>query len=388
DYIAARFSKSNPMGSKYYYDIPSGIVEKSVDLAIGSYLYVLSTGDISATIFNADTGYRIGGAAATGEYLRGNGTNFVSSAIVADDLGAGYINATTDLLGTLCGTNQILEDQGAAWACIATPSGGAPDLQDAYDNETAPALITQTNALGGIIFDGDLETAEPVLIIRDDVTGQIGLLIDNDSTDTVFPIVESTATTSTPLQEDHTVNLPSGIVDGDLLLIFVDIEDTAAGITFPGGWTQFFFVSDGINRMWGFWRDADGTEGATISVTTTPFAERGVYNAYRISGAEDPIITQPPEVTTFIGANLPSLTPTGGAKDYLWLVVLGTSSSGGAPPANYGNEVSVINFNSMESARRELNAASEDPGDYAGGGANKLTATIAIHPFPARDSPI
>ena len=49
DYIAARFSKSNPMGSKYYYDIPSGIVEKSVDLAIGSYLYVLIPGDISAT---------------------------------------------------------------------------------------------------------------------------------------------------------------------------------------------------------------------------------------------------------------------------------------------------------------------------------------------------
>ncbi|MGH8246471.1 MAG: hypothetical protein ACREUU_08565, partial [Gammaproteobacteria bacterium] len=35
---------------------------------------------------NTATGYRVGGAAASGSYLRGNGTNFVSSAILAADV--------------------------------------------------------------------------------------------------------------------------------------------------------------------------------------------------------------------------------------------------------------------------------------------------------------
>lgn len=43
----------------------------------------------------------------------------------AGALASGAIDATTQLDGSLCGTNEILEDQGAAWACIATPAGGA-----------------------------------------------------------------------------------------------------------------------------------------------------------------------------------------------------------------------------------------------------------------------
>lgn len=38
------------------------------------------------SFINAATGYRLGGTAATGNYLRGNGTNFVNSALLASDL--------------------------------------------------------------------------------------------------------------------------------------------------------------------------------------------------------------------------------------------------------------------------------------------------------------
>lgn len=47
-----------------------------------------------------------------------------TGSILADNLAADTINATTDFDGALCGTTEILEDQGAAWACIATPTGG------------------------------------------------------------------------------------------------------------------------------------------------------------------------------------------------------------------------------------------------------------------------
>jgi hypothetical protein len=54
---------------------------------------------IDATSVNVTDGFTITGAAAAGEYLRGNGTNFVSSPIMAADLPAGsnnyIINGTT-----------------------------------------------------------------------------------------------------------------------------------------------------------------------------------------------------------------------------------------------------------------------------------------------------
>lgn len=44
------------------------------------------TGNLTAPVFNATTGYTLNGAAASGNYLRGNGTNFISSAIQAADV--------------------------------------------------------------------------------------------------------------------------------------------------------------------------------------------------------------------------------------------------------------------------------------------------------------
>lgn len=61
------------------------------------------TGGVIATIINATTGFQVAGAATTGNVLRGNGTNFVSSAIQAADLPAGTtktIASGTAVLGT------------------------------------------------------------------------------------------------------------------------------------------------------------------------------------------------------------------------------------------------------------------------------------------------
>ena len=54
---------------------PSGTYKLEVTGAIGS-----------STTINATTGYKVAGAATSGQYLRGNGTNFVSSAIQAADV--------------------------------------------------------------------------------------------------------------------------------------------------------------------------------------------------------------------------------------------------------------------------------------------------------------
>ncbi|KKM45883.1 hypothetical protein LCGC14_1560300, partial [marine sediment metagenome] len=72
------------------------------------------------------------------------------------------------------------KDDGGAEYDLTAGAAGAQDLQDTYDNETAPVLVTLTDALGGIIFEGDAETTDPALTIRDSTSGKVGILLDND----------------------------------------------------------------------------------------------------------------------------------------------------------------------------------------------------------------
>ena len=57
----------------------------------GTYTIAGTATNFSADIMNAGTGFRINSAAASGHYLRGNGTNFVSSAIQAGDIPSGTV---------------------------------------------------------------------------------------------------------------------------------------------------------------------------------------------------------------------------------------------------------------------------------------------------------
>ncbi len=81
---------------------------------------------------NSDSGYQVGGTAPSGQFLRGNGTNFVSSAIQPSDI-AGVGWSITGNSGTTPGTDYI----------------GTSDAQALYlDVNGSPSLILNTN--GGI----------------------------------------------------------------------------------------------------------------------------------------------------------------------------------------------------------------------------------------------
>lgn len=56
---------------------------------------------VATTLFDATTGYRIGGTAASGRYLRGDGSSFVSNTIQAGDLPGTYANSVSNSDGTL-----------------------------------------------------------------------------------------------------------------------------------------------------------------------------------------------------------------------------------------------------------------------------------------------
>ena len=226
-----------------------------------------------------------------------------------------------------------------------------------------------------------------------------------------FPTVEATATSEhSTTVSSHTVSLPASIASGDLLIVFFGyaVANGTVTVGWPNegtDWIELFQVEQATGGNTGLsvaWRDADGGEGASITVTSA-VTTRSTHVAYRISGAEDPS-TQAPEYTTSVGSNqdpfetAASLTPTGGAADFLWLAG-GSSSHGGDDPAasdytaystSYTGGFLANNTGTISgsrcitgSARRELNASSESPSQWThteSAIAECVSATVAIHP--------
>ncbi len=213
-----------------------------------------------------------------------------------------------------------------------------------------------------------------------------------------FPVVESTATSSTSTAgTNHVVVLPSGIAAGDLILILMDIGSTAASLNAHGSYTELLDENQ-ANGLKILYRQATG--GETNPTFVSSASTRDATITLRISGAEDPA-TQPPQIGTTATAtnsspNPPSLTPTGGAKDYLWIAMMGSPGEQAddgtylvSVPAPYaGNSlqktcgVAGTNLGGLIAAAwRTANAASEDPGVF---GVSENAAwraqTIAVHP--------
>lgn len=210
-----------------------------------------------------------------------------------------------------------------------------------------------------------------------------------------FPQVVGITTTEDGNQvNDLVVNYPASPVTGNLLFCLVR-HATSSAATWPGGWNELFggVLTDWVSFAW---RKVDGTEGATFTVSQSS-AARGVAVLYEISGAEDPDVQVPEFSTEVIGTstqpNPGELTPTGGAKDYLWLWWGSWQGEATSPPSGNPTDYSTPTGAStgtaggtasncrIGTAERELNASSEDPGAWTIDDSDDWAAfTIAIHP--------
>jgi hypothetical protein len=190
-----------------------------------------------------------------------------------------------------------------------------------------------------------------------------------------FPAVVTTATTEdATVATSHSVNLPSSIVSGDLLLIFFRFN-TACNATITG-WTRFSSVANTV--QWAaFSRLADGSEGATVTVAT----DVGVSiraNAYRVNKQG----SNTPEVATATGTSAapdaPSLSPSWGAGNTLWIAGMASNSTWTTDPANYTNGQSTASP-LCRTCERDLIATSENPAAFAtSASAAWVAATVAI----------
>ena len=201
---------------------------------------------------------------------------------------------------------------------------------------------------------------------------------------------------TTTANTSHTVNMPASLAAGNLLLVYARFAGAPGTVTFTG-WTQYATstadASDDADFL--FYRLSDGAEGASEALTTGN-SIKAAFGATRISGAEDPS-TQPPEATSAVGTgttgDFPNITPTGGSKDYLFIIYGGQDGEGGsiATPTNYTTGFNTSNSGTAGAVAtncnigqhwRQLTASSENPGTATFTATNSgWTAwTVAVHP--------
>jgi hypothetical protein len=97
--------------------------------------------------------------------------DFQPTAGIDTDHGAGAIDATTDFAGGLCGTSEIMEDQGATWACIPTPSGASNSISQLNTNLTVIDTGTDGVISGDVDGVAALEiNTDGTLVIGDGAT--------------------------------------------------------------------------------------------------------------------------------------------------------------------------------------------------------------------------
>ena len=215
-----------------------------------------------------------------------------------------------------------------------------------------------------------------------------------------FPTVTSTATTNgTTATASAVVNLPATVNAGDTLIVFH--RSASSGVHgYPGGWTEFFDLGT-PDETSAAWKKADGSEGGT-TITITQTSSKFASVAYAIAG-EDPAVT-PPESSVGASGNSAGPDPDnlapagggGGAKDYLWLALMGIEGEQTSPPtypANYTENQNAAdsgtagaittNCRVAVAKRTDLNAASENPGAFTVSVADDWRAfTFAVHPAP------
>jgi hypothetical protein len=211
-----------------------------------------------------------------------------------------------------------------------------------------------------------------------------------------FPTVSSITESPSAGSSNVTTSYPAAVDAGDLLLGIAYMRGTGAPTydwTTPG-WTPKGTSPATLNMNIGVGaKIAAGSEDGTtftLAIGTTPTG--GGVQVYRIpaaswSGDLSKVYVSTGATGSSAASNPDSLAPGVGALDFLWFAATCQRSDTGtisAAPTNYTNLEEYDGGGTgidMASARRELNASSEDPGTFTLGASIQWAAiTIAVEP--------
>jgi len=206
-----------------------------------------------------------------------------------------------------------------------------------------------------------------------------------------FPVVATVGTTyNSAATTSHVIDLPDSIASGDLLILFFSRDGSTGTVTFPAGlpWTALTGPAGaGTSEHYVRYRVAGSSEGTDITVATS-VSEEAAGKILRITGWHG---TDPPEQgTVVVGTtstlpNPPTLTPSWGSADTLWIAWYGNNGAGNATayPTSYtGNQTTVDAVAcGLSFATRELAAASDDPGTFTHSASRPWSSnTFAVRP--------
>lgn len=214
------------------------------------------------------------------------------------------------------------------------------------------------------------------------------------------PVIAGAATSATSTAgTNHTVTLPGSISAGDLLLVLMNIGSTAATLNAHADYTELLDENNaaGLKILYR-WAAGGETNPTFVSSAST----RDATITYRITGAENPS-TQAPEIgTTATSTDPPTVTPTGGAKDYLFIAMVGSGGEQAddgtfctAFPTNFTDSqqektcgVAGTNLGGLIAAAGfRTNASSSNPSAFTISEATTpRSQTIAVHPASAVDA--
>ncbi len=225
-----------------------------------------------------------------------------------------------------------------------------------------------------------------------------------------FPSIRSTATVTsqTGAATSHAVNLPATVAAGDTIFVVVRCP-VAGAIGWPDAtWQELVDASPdaAVGQTGIAYKKADGTEGGT-TITVTHASGKLAGVAWSVQGAADPLLRAPELSTVAVGTtgepNATTCTPTGGAKDYLWITFFtmeGEQTGITAYPTNYtlgqtglantGTGGAVTTNATIAGAGRTNNAASEDAAvwDVTGTLDDSSAYTVAFHPAEPVPAPL
>ena len=268
-----------------------------------------------------------------------------------------------------------------------TESGGVVDATITGESATATAagVAGTVAAVRTVAITGEAATAT--------AAGLAGTLPGYPSVTSLDPQTFSDATS-------HNITLPT--VDAGDGIIIVLTTDGSATVATPDGWEQLYTRANGSALRGGAYaRIARGDEDATTVDFVTSASESAAAQVFRITNWNGTLagiqVGISAEVTTGSTVDLPAVTPFWESAKTLWIGTLHTSTSQtvSSAPSNYTDltqtsSAAATSGAQVITARREYEAASEDPGTFtmSGTGASKVYNTIAIAPSsvgPARE---
>lgn len=197
-----------------------------------------------------------------------------------------------------------------------------------------------------------------------------------------YPTVESrNSGEETSATTSHTINMPSGITAGDLL-ICVFTCDGGVTTTPPGDWREAWDVSYSTDVTQAiFTKIAEGSDTLTV---TTSASEESTHVTFRISGHGG---TTSPQSSN--GSSTNSDPPTENIYDSLPCLWIATRGGDGtvvatSAPSGYGNMQTVQATNSTgastNTAERNADTDSENPGTWTSATEQWVCGTICVLP--------